>query len=182
LLVGELLDVSRMRLGRLELAFEPGDLCEIARETVSHLRAEIEKSGSRLLLDLVPTYGRFDRTRLEQVITNLLANAAKFGQGKPITIHVSPDGERARLRVTDRGIGISAEDQARVFERFERAVTSEHFGGLGLGLYIARQIVEAHGGEIRVESAPGTGTSFVVLLPREPQAAHAPPAARRKGA
>jgi PAS domain S-box-containing protein len=182
-LVGELLDVSRMRLGRLELAVEDADLSEIARETVAHLRDELEKSGSRLLLDLAPTPGRYDRSRLEQVITNLLVNAAKFGQGKPISLHVAPDGDRARLRVTDRGIGISAEDQARVFERFERAVTSQHFGGLGLGLYIARQIVDAHGGEIRVESAPGTGTSFVVLLPREPPAERAGDAApERRGA
>jgi PAS domain S-box-containing protein len=181
-LVSELLDVSRMRLGRLELAFEPGDLSEIARETVLHLRDEIEKSGSRLLLDLVPTPGRFDRSRVEQVITNLLANAAKFGEGKPITLHVTPEGDRARLRVSDRGIGISSEDQARVFERFERAVTSRHFGGLGLGLYIARQIVEAHGGEIRVESAAGAGTSFIVLLPRDPRAAAQPPEAELRGA
>jgi PAS domain S-box-containing protein len=182
-LVGELLDVSRMRLGRLELSLEESDLSEIARETVAHLRDELEKSGSRLLLDLAPTPGRFDRSRVEQVITNLLVNAAKFGQGKPITLHVAPEGERARLRVTDRGIGIPAEDQARVFDRFERAVTSQHFGGLGLGLYIARQIVDAHGGEIRVESAPGAGTSFVVLLPREPPAEGARPAEpERQGA
>jgi len=172
-LVGELLDVSRMRLGRLELAREPGDLSEIARETVTHLRDELERTGSHLILDLTPTPGTFDRSRIEQVITNLLANAAKFGQGKPVTLHVDPDGPRARLRVVDRGIGISTEDQARVFDRFERAVPSQHFGGLGLGLYIARRIVEAHGGEIRVESAPGKGTTFTVLLPREPGGAKA---------
>jgi PAS domain S-box-containing protein len=173
-LVGELLDVSRMRLGRLELVREPGDLSEIARETVSHVRQEVERSGSRLVLDLQPTPGSFDRSRIEQVITNLLANAAKFGQGKPISLHVDPEGPRARIRVVDRGIGISAEDQARVFDRFERAVPAQHFGGLGLGLYIARQIVDAHEGEIRVESRPGAGTTFTVLLPREP-AAGAPP-------
>jgi PAS domain S-box-containing protein len=168
-LVGELLDVSRMRLGRLELAREPGDLSEIALDTVSHVRDEVERTGSRLVLDLTPTPGSFDRSRIEQVITNLLANAAKFGQGKPVSLHVDPDGTRARIRVVDRGIGISAEDQTRVFDRFERAVPSQHFGGLGLGLYIARQIVEAHGGEIRVESSPGAGTTFTVLLPREPE-------------
>jgi PAS domain S-box-containing protein len=172
-LVGELLDVSRMRLGKLELVREPGDLSEIARETVAHVKDELERTGSRLVLDLEPTTGSFDRSRIEQVITNLLANAAKFGKGKPVTLHVDPDGPRARLRVVDRGIGISAEDQARVFDRFERAVPSQHFGGLGLGLYIARQIVEAHGGEIRVESAPGAGTTFTVLLPREPGGAKA---------
>ena len=164
-LVGELLDVSRMRLGRLELEREPSDLAEIARESVAHVRAEVERTGSALILDLAPTPGLFDRSRIEQVITNLLANAAKFGQGKPITLHAAPDGRRARLRVVDRGIGIPPEDQARVFDRFERAVASQHFGGLGLGLYIARQIVEAHGGDIRVESAPGAGTTFTALLP-----------------
>jgi PAS domain S-box-containing protein len=173
-LVGELLDVSRMRLGRLELSREPGDLAEIARETVAHVQAELERTGSRLILDLSPTLGSYDRSRLEQVITNLLANAAKFGEAKPISLHVGPDGPRARLRVVDRGIGISAEDQARVFDRFERAVPSQHFGGLGLGLYIARQIVEAHDGEIRVESSPGVGTTFTVLLPREPRGVEAP--------
>jgi two-component system, LuxR family, sensor kinase FixL len=176
-LVGELLDVSRMRLGRLELAREPLDLSDVARDTVTHVRAEIGRTGSRIVLDLAPTPGAFDRSRIEQVITNLLANAAKFGQGKPVTLHVAPDeGRLARLRVVDRGIGILPEDQARVFERFERAVPSEYFGGLGLGLYIARQIVVAHGGEIRVESAPGAGTTFTVLLPREAPPPDARPA------
>jgi signal transduction histidine kinase len=172
-LVSELLDVSRMRLGRLELALEPGDLSEIAQDTVSHVRDEVERSGSRLVLDLAPTPGSFDRSRIEQVITNLLANAAKFGQGKPVSLHVGPDGPHARLRVVDRGIGISAEDQARVFDRFERAVPSQHFGGLGLGLYIARQIVLGHGGEIRVDSTPGSGTTFTVLLPGESEESRA---------
>jgi PAS domain S-box-containing protein len=182
-LVGELLDVSRMRLGRLELAPEEGDLADIARDALAHARQELERSGSRMLLDLVPTPGRYDRSRIEQVVTNLLTNAVKFGQGKPVTVQVAPDGPRARLRVVDRGIGISADDQARVFERFERAVPSQHFGGLGLGLYIARQIVEAHGGEIRVESAPGAGTTFTVLLPRDGRVARAPgPAAAASAA
>jgi PAS domain S-box-containing protein len=175
-LVGELLDVSRMRLGRLELSREPTDLSEIARDTVAHVHQEIERSGSRIMLDLSPVPGAFDRSRMEQVITNLLANAAKFGQGKPISLHVDTEGSRARLRVVDRGIGISAEDQARVFDRFERAVPSQHFGGLGLGLYIARQIVEAHGGEIRVDSARSVGTTFTVLLPLEPAIAEPPDA------
>jgi signal transduction histidine kinase len=112
--------------------------------------------------------------RLEQVITNLLVNAAKFGEGRPITLAVDADEARARIRVTDRGIGIAAEHQLRVFERFERAVPAQHFGGLGLGLYIVRQIVEAHGGTIRVESTPGAGSTFIAELPREPPARAAP--------
>jgi PAS domain S-box-containing protein len=169
LLVNELLDVSRMRLGRLELRYEDLDLAEIARETVEQLRAEVARSGSDVRLELrAPTRGRWDRMRVEQVLTNLVANAAKFGQGKPIVVGVDGDPAVARVRVSDQGIGIDQDAQARVFDRFERAVGSSHFGGLGLGLYIAKQIVSAHGGQIRVESAPGTGSTFTVELPREP--------------
>jgi PAS domain S-box-containing protein len=168
LLVNELLDVSRMRLGKLELRYEDTDLADVARDVVTHLRGEIGRTGSRLRLDLAPAPGRWDRLRVEQVITNLLVNAAKFGEGKPIGLAVESDATHARIRVSDRGIGIAADAQARVFERFERAVPSEHFGGLGIGLYIVRQVVEAHGGEVRVESTPGAGASFTVELPRVP--------------
>ncbi len=168
LLVNELLDVSRMRLGKVELRYEDLDLADVARDVVSHLRAEIGRTGSRLRLDLQPARGRWDRLRLEQVITNLLVNAAKFGEGKPIALAVDGDGTRARVRVSDRGIGISEDAHARVFERFERAVPSQHFGGLGIGLYIVRQVVDAHGGEVRVESTPGAGATFTVELPVVP--------------
>jgi signal transduction histidine kinase len=108
--------------------------------------------------------GLWDRARLEQVVTNLLTNAARYGHGKPIDISLAQDGEAVRLVVRDHGIGIAPEDQQRIFERFERA-SSRNFGGLGLGLYIARQIVEAHGGTIRVSSELGVGSSFTVELP-----------------
>jgi two-component system sensor kinase FixL len=179
-LVNELLDVSRMRLGKLELRYEELDLAEVAREAVTHLHDELARSGSLLRASLSPAPGRWDRLRVEQVIANLLVNAAKFGEGRPITLEVSTHGDRARVRVADHGIGIAAEHQSRVFDRFERAVPTHHFGGLGLGLYIVRQIAEAHGGEVRVDSAPGSGATFTVDLPREPpamaarDAAHAP--------
>jgi two-component system sensor kinase FixL len=166
-LVNELLDVSRMRLGKLELKLEELDLAEVTRETVSHLEEESTRSGSPISFHADgPAMGRWDRLRLEQVITNLLANAIKFGQGKPILVQVDADPDRARLAVRDEGIGIPEDDQQRIFQRFERAVPPQHFGGLGLGLYIARQIVEAHGGSIRLHSSPGTGTTFLVELPR----------------
>ena len=120
LLVDELLDVSRMRLGRIELRYEDLDLADLARETTAALELEVERTGSRLALDLRgPARGRWDRLRLEQVVTNLVVNAAKFGEGKPILVSVDADPVRARLRVTDAGIGIPEEHHDRVFERFE---------------------------------------------------------------
>lgn len=168
ILANELLDVSRMRLGGLELHFEPVDLAEVARETVSRFQDELERSGSAITVAAgAPVRGDWDRLRIEQVLIKLVANAIKFGQGKPITVTVEETSDAARVAVSDRGIGIAPEHQDRVFGRFERAVPFQNFGGLGLGLYIAREIVEAHGGTIRVQSAPGSGSTFTVELPRE---------------
>src|SRR6185312_11439403 len=102
----------------------------------------------------------------DQIVTNLLSNAIKYGRGQPITIAIDARADRAMLSVADRGIGIGEEDQARIFERFERAVSVRHYGGFGLGLWIVRQIVQALGGTIEVESAPGQGATFTVTLPR----------------
>jgi len=168
-LVNELLDVSRMRLGRLELRLEEMDLAELAREAVRLLEGELARSGSRIALRAeAPAPGRWDRLRLEQVVTNLLVNAAKFGEGRPIAVTVQAEDGLARLVVADEGIGIPPEHQERIFGRFERAASAEHYGGLGLGLYIAREIVEAHGGRIRLDSAPGLGSTFTVELPQSP--------------
>jgi signal transduction histidine kinase len=103
-------------------------------------------------------------------VGNLLSNAAKYGAGRPVEVTVSSDSETSRLTVRDHGIGIDLEHQARIFDRFERAVSVRHYGGLGLGLWIVRQIVEAHGGSISVESSPGKGSAFTVELPRQPAA------------
>jgi PAS domain S-box-containing protein len=182
LLVNELLDVSRMRLGRLELRYEELDLAEIAREAAGHVEVDVGRSGSQIAYDLEPVHGKFDRLRLEQVVSNLLVNAGKFGQGKPVALRVRPDGAYAVLEVSDQGIGIAPEHQARVFERFQRAVPAQHFGGLGLGLYVARQIVEAHRGSIDVASAPGAGSTFTVRIPREPPALPAVPTEEQRPA
>jgi signal transduction histidine kinase len=169
-LIETLLDVSRLRLGTFTLKTESGvDLGEVAREVVNRHRPQWEAASSpvALLVDSPAPCGQWDRVRLEQVVGNLLSNAIKYGAGHPIDVSVTRDENGARLVVRDYGIGISPDDQARLFNRFERAGSIKSFGGLGLGLYITRQIVTAHGGTIRVESEPGAGATFIVELPIE---------------
>jgi PAS domain S-box-containing protein len=169
-LVNELLDVSRITSGRLQLEPHRHDLVALAREVIGRFAEQSARVKSPIALVAVePVEGTWDRQRLDQVLTNLLANALKYGPGRPIRVRVGlQEGDHARLAVTDEGIGIRAADQVRIFERFERAVPDRNYGGLGLGLWITRQIVEAHGGQIRVDSAPGRGSTFEVLLPRGP--------------
>ncbi|WP_437989718.1 AAA family ATPase [Sorangium sp. So ce145] len=165
-LVDELLDVTRLNAGRLTLSRAPVDLAALTREAVERMRQQLTDARCRIQLDLEePVVGDWDASRVEQVVINLLSNAMKYGAGAPIHVVVRGDGDRALLVVRDHGIGIAENDQARIFERFERAVSVRNFGGLGLGLYIVRWIVTSHGGTIRVESAPGAGAAFIVELP-----------------
>ena len=166
-LVNELLDVSRITAGRLQLEREEFDLAELAGELADRFREEAERAGSELRVHAPPgATGCWDRHRMEQVLTNLLANALKYGAGKPVDLEVLAAGATVLVRVRARGVGIAEEAQARIFGRFERAASERHYGGLGLGLYITREIVTAHGGEISVRSAPGEGSTFLVSLPR----------------
>ncbi len=168
-LVDDLLDVSRISTGRLKLELEQVDLEALAREVVSRFESEAERVGCRLELGAEGCpVGHWDRLRLEQVMTNLLSNAIKYGAGTPIHIRVEGGASHVRLAVREEGIGIAPEARERIFGKFERAVSERNYGGLGLGLYITRQIVEALGGTIRVESAPGEGATFTVELPRNP--------------
>ncbi len=165
-LIDELLDVSRINIGHLKLTLEPHDLSQIVKNVVGNLSAAYAEAKGSIEIDADhPVVGQWDSFRIEQVITNLLANAMKYGGGKPIRVSVSSANNQARLVVEDQGIGIAKKDQTRIFERFERAVSSRHFGGLGLGLFITRQIVSSHGGSISVESEPGRGSKFIVELP-----------------
>jgi signal transduction histidine kinase len=171
-LMDELLDVSRISSGRFSLHVEPVDLGALVRETAARFEPEVLRLGGRLEVEAPERVeGRWDRQRLEQVVTNLLSNALKYGDGKPVQVRVAKVGTSARLVVRDEGIGIARDALRRIFGKFERAVSERHYGGLGLGLYITRQIVDALGGTIQVESEQGQGATFIVELPLSPPAA-----------
>ena len=166
-LTDELLDVSRITAGTLHLDPEEMDLAQLAREVVERFEENARRARCKLSLAASEgVLGFWDRSRLDQVITNLLTNAMKFGAGQPVEIRVSARGDVALFSVEDRGIGIHDADQRRIFDRFERAVSKETYAGMGLGLWITREIVEAHGGRIGVESRPGAGATFRLTLPR----------------
>jgi signal transduction histidine kinase len=165
--VDELLDVSRLRASQLTLELGQVDLAAVTREVAARLSPELSRSGSQLTVRAGgEVVGLWDRVRLDQLVVNLLDNAIKFGLGKPIEISVDVDGEDAVLVVRDHGIGIAPQRIGAVFDPFERAVSPRHYGGLGLGLYLSRCVVEAQGGTITVESVPGQGSTFTVRLPR----------------
>lgn len=166
-LVEDLLDVSRMRLGRLVLARRQVDLGELVEEICADLRGTVVAHGGALSYER-PTQavlGSWDRRRVQQVLSNLLSNALKYGAGKPVevTVHARLDG--AVLTVRDHGIGMAPEHFSRIFRRFERVASIRQYGGLGLGLYITQQIVEAHGGTVLASSRLGEGATFTICLP-----------------
>ena len=168
---------SRIRIGRLALQLEDFDLAALVREVVTRHTEVATRAGCTLTLEAPhPVAGRWDRLRMEQVVTNLLSNACKYGAAKPVVVAIEAHNGRARISVSDRGIGIAPEDVGRIFGRFERAASGPHYGGLGLGLYITRQIVEAHGGSISVASRPGEGGDL-----RHRAAAHRTHRDRRPG-
>jgi signal transduction histidine kinase len=167
-LVAALLDVSRIQMGRLELDVEEVDLGGIVADAAAQLEDEAAQVGSAIQVHGEAVRGYWDRLRVSQIVTNLLSNAVKYGGGQPVDVEFGLRDGRAILAVRDRGIGIDASDQSQIFERFERAVSSRNYGGLGLGLYIVKRLVEAHGGTIHVESTPGAGSTFTVELPQRP--------------
>jgi PAS domain S-box-containing protein len=167
-LTEDLLQVGKIRAGKLVPEREPTDLARLAQEIVDRFRDSSTPGGSSPeLTSSGPVVGDWDPSQLDQVITNLLANAVKFGNGAPVEVRIERRWGTAILSVRDQGIGISADDQARIFERFERAAAAKSYRGIGLGLWIASQIVKAHGGHIYVDSEPGKGSTFRVELPLE---------------
>src|SRR5262245_27538308 len=167
-LVEALLDVSQIRLGRFCVKPDTNvDLFNLVREVVERYRPQWEMAHSPVKVELLgeSPKGRWDSLRMEQAISNLLNNAIKYGSGKPIELTISSDRSGARISIQDSGSGISKADQARIFNRFERAGSIGSYGGLGLGLYITRQIVAAHAGSISIQSEVGKGATFIIDLP-----------------
>ncbi|WP_408098022.1 PAS domain S-box protein [Peredibacter sp. HCB2-198] len=165
-LIDNLLDVSRINMGKLNLNVETFDLKEMALELIERHKLEISNSDTEVtIIAKDPIWGSFDRLRVEQVFTNLLTNALKYGNRKPVRIEVYEEMGWVHLSFHDRGLGIAPNDLERVFERFERLHAEDTVGGLGLGLYITRQIIEAHGGTIKADSSKEWGTVFQVKMP-----------------
>jgi signal transduction histidine kinase len=166
-LVDELLDVSSIVANRLRLHKQDLDLVAVVHTIVTQLGADAAARGVDVAVHTAaPVIGYWDRLRLEQVIVNLISNAIKYGNGRPVRITVAGDAAHARLSVEDEGIGMSREVMERLFRPFERGVATGEYAGLGLGLFITDQIVRAHGGTLQVRSQPGHGSVFTVELPR----------------
>jgi signal transduction histidine kinase len=165
-LVDDMLDISRIAGGRLVLDRRETDLGRLTGDVVDRFSDELLRCGCTVELRADPgVVGRWDPFRVEQVVINLLTNAMKYGAGRPVSVSVWSQRGAAGLRVRDHGRGIAAPDHARIFQCFERAVPADEISGMGLGLYIVREIVNAHGGTVMVESSPGEGASFTVRLP-----------------
>lgn len=167
-LIEDMLDVSRIRTGKLsirpsrfDLSVAVGNLLESFAAQVSAAQSSVNYRGGQ------PVIGQWDEFRIEQVVSNLLTNALRYGAKKPIDVSVYVQGDQAVIEVTDQGIGISEENQQRIFQQFERVAGSHVVTGLGLGLFISEQIVAAHNGQITVRSTLGEGAMFRVCLPLE---------------
>lgn len=165
-LVDDMLDISRLATGKLSIQKTEVDLIQLVHETLDRVQDVIKQYGCSVELNLPEScYGVWDKFRIEQVIINLLTNAAKYGSGRPIIVSLGVEDSMAILSIKDFGIGIAQEDIGRIFQRFERAISKSEVSGLGLGLYISCQIVRMHNGSIEVDSKLGEGSTFTVRLP-----------------
>lgn len=165
-LIEDMLDVSRIRSGTLSVRPVETELSRLLQRVIDDLAQQAAAVGSTIALYApLSVEGRWDAFRIEQVVVNLLTNALRYGGGKPVEVSLRPTVDGAHIEVRDHGIGISPEDQQRIFHQFERAGGGGSADGLGLGLFITQQLVEAHGGRIAVASEPGRGSVFSVYLP-----------------
>jgi signal transduction histidine kinase len=170
-MINDLLNVSLITTGRLELEKEEVDLTTLVKDVVERFSDKAEKEGSPIALHAhEPVVGDWDKLRISQAVTNLISNAIKYGNGKPITIEVIKHKSMGRMTITDHGIGIPIDRQERIFERFERGVANHDYKGLGVGLYISQQIVNTHQGKIKLKSVQNEGSTFIIELPLKQKA------------
>jgi signal transduction histidine kinase len=168
-LLDEMLDVSKIRIGKIFLSPIQVNFADLVKEVYTSFQEELVCANYLVTLDLIDNViGYWDRNRIEQVVVNLISNAIKYGAGHPIKLSVFKEGRWAKLVVEDSGCGIPKDKQAAIFERYERVTNSNAISGLGLGLFIVREIVEAHKGNIVVHSSEGKGSTFIVELPLLP--------------
>jgi signal transduction histidine kinase len=165
-LVDDMLDITRIQSGKLTLNIEAVDFHQLILDVGQNFKEQYQAARCDLVLNVDDNlFVAGDIYRLEQVIANLLSNALKYGNGCPVKVRAKSEGDQVVLTVQDEGMGIAEENHARIFERFERAVSASSIGGLGLGLYITRQIVELHRGKITLQSSLGKGSTFTITLP-----------------
>lgn len=167
-LVDDMLDIARIRTGKFSLRKEPCELSSMLNEILARTKEQFEASGSGqpVIEHIERAFGEWDPLRIEQVLLNIITNAIRYGQGKPIFISIKNYQESVRVTVRDQGLGITPSDQEKIFKRYERGLLGREVSGLGLGLFITRQIIEGHGGKIWLESEINQGSTFFVDLPR----------------
>lgn len=164
-MVNDLLDLSLITTGKIDLEPEETNIAKIVTDVAARFATRLS-DGKQLIIDIPkPVFCYCDRLRIEQAVVNLISNAIKYGNNKPIIVSVSANNDVVKIVVADQGIGIPPDQQKRIFNRFERAVTSRNYKGLGVGLYITYQIVKAHDGKIHVESSLNKGSIFTLELP-----------------
>ncbi len=166
-LMNDLLNISVITTGKLKIEKEKADLVDLLTDTLSSFDLESKKNGVRIKFktDRKKVVGMWDKVRLGEVFSNLVSNALKYGDKKPIRIKLSVVRGRAIIEISDKGIGINEEEKKHIFELFRRTIAAKNFKGMGVGLYISNQIVEAHKGKINVQSKEGKGSTFIVELP-----------------
>jgi signal transduction histidine kinase len=161
-----LLEITRLNADKIQLQPTHFDLSELVRECVRKYEQMAARAGSLLHYPVGQSVvGTWDRLATEQVLDNLVSNAIRYGDGKPVNVELAADEHRVVLRVVDRGIGIAPVDRSRIFERFEQG-SAPRSGGFGIGLWLSNKLVQAQGGTVQVESELGQGSSFIVTLPR----------------